>query len=491
MRRRRGLAAGFLSLRRLVTGLLLALWLAGVVLPASVGAAIASTDVVIVVDTSDSMAFPSDIPQDFPNRDKYRRAVAQLVSTLEKSDDERTVRDLITFLDATQQLSSLSDDIDSYLQTHNLVLEDLSRLSTARTALKGYLDLVELNRQSGGNDRVSLVTFDSTATTNRSLGSDVAGTRTALDGLATGGGTNIGAGLQAALDVFAQNPAPAGTRQQIVLVTGGFATEGLSSEQILSGPAATAKSRNIPIYTVGLGLIPQIVQGDFLADLASATGGAYVFADSPESLAGSLLTYQGYSSSKVLAKYDGEIRSGQNLRAGSVEVPSGSQSLRMTYRSGAGTSMDISMTQPGGKVLTKADLSTSLKKQGDTTVVTINNPPPGRWDINLARADSGPDSTRYTLTASTEGTTTALPIALVSRVYESSEGWRPTLIFGTVVIVVVGIFYIYLTFRGLFNRNASTLGGCCSGCFTVLFALMIAVGWGGYWLWNQPFRPGG
>ena len=213
MRGRRGLAAGCLSLRRLVTCWLLALWLAGVVLPGSVGAAIASTDVVIVMDTSDSMAFPSDIPQDFPNRDQYRRAITQLISTLEKSDDERTVRDLITFLDATQQLSSLGDDIDAYLQTHNLVLEDLSRLSTARTALKGYLDLVELNRQSGGNDRVSLVTFDSTATTKRSLGTDVAGTRTALDGLATGGGTNIGAGLQAALDVFAQNPAPAVCRR--------------------------------------------------------------------------------------------------------------------------------------------------------------------------------------------------------------------------------------------------------------------------------------
>jgi hypothetical protein len=149
----------------------------------------------------------------------------------------------------------------------------------------------------------------------------------------------------------------------------------------------------------------------------------------------------------------------------------------------------MNLTRPDGKVLTKADLGTSLKKQGDTTVVTIDNPPSGNWSVSLARADSGTDSTKYTLTASTEGQTTILPIALVSRLSESSESWRPALIVATVVIAVVGIFYIFLTFRGLSNRNASTLGGCCSGCFTVLFALLLVIGWGGYWLWNQPFRP--
>jgi Mg-chelatase subunit ChlD len=489
MRRQPGFRAGGAPLWRVVACSLLALWLAGMVLPADVGAAIAATDVVLVVDTSDSMAFPSEIPQDFPNREKYRRLIAELISTLEKSDDERTVRDLIAFLDATVQLSQLGNDIDQYLQTHDITLDDLSRLTTARTALNAYLDLVELNRQSGGQDRISLVTFGSTAATGRPLGTDVAATRRALDGLATGGGTNIGAGLDAALDQLNQNPPPPGARQQIILVTGGFPTEGMSAEQILSGPAATAKSRNIPIYTVGLGIIPQIVDGEFLADLAGATGGAYLFADSPDQLAGTLLTYQGYSSSRVLAKYDGEIAAGQSLKAGTVRVPSGSQSLRMAYHSGAGTSLDMTLTQPGGKVLTKADLSTSLKKQGDTTIVTIDNPPSGDWSVSLARADNGTDSTHYTLTASTEGQTTALPIALVSRLSESSEGWRPALVLATVVIGAVGIFYIFLTFRGLFSRNASTLGGCCSGCFTVLFALLLAIGWGGYWLWNLPFRP--
>jgi hypothetical protein len=488
MRRRSGLAASISPLR-LLSCLLLAAWFAGIAPPPSVGAAIASTDVVLVVDTSDSMLIPSDIPPDFPNREEYRRTVALLLTTLEKSDDERTVRDVINLLDASVQLSRLQGDINQYLQNRNLTLDDLSRLNTAQAALQGYLDLVELSRQSGGNDRVSLVTFGSTASTAQPLGTDVAATRRALDGLTTGGGTNIGAGLQAALDQFARNPAQPGTRQQIILVTGGYTSEGLTNEQILSGPAATAKSRNIPIYTVGLGLIPQIVEGAFLADLASATGGAYLFADTPDKLAGTLLTYQSYNTSRILAKHEGEIRAGQSLRTGAVEVPSGSQSLRMAYRSGAGTGLDISLTQPGGRVLTKNDFATSLKKQGDTTVLTIDNPPPGRWEISLARSDSGQDTTRYTLTAATEGQTTQLPIALVARLYETAEGWRPTLILATVVSAIVGLFFIFLTFRGFGSRNASTAGGCFSGCFTIIIVLLIAVGWAGYWLWNQPFRP--
>lgn len=486
MRGRRGLAAASASWRPILAAFLVAIWLCGPVAPAPVGAAFASTDVVFVVDVSDSMDFPADIPQDFPNREEYRRAITQLIAALERGEDERTVRDLINLLDATVQLGRLQGDVDQYLQTHNIDLDDLSRLSAARTSLKGYLDLLELSKQTGTNDRVALITFADTATTRQPLGTDLAATRRTLDTLSSGGGTNIGAGLQAALDQLARSPAPAGARQQIILVTGGFTSAGLSNEQILSGPAQAAKSRNIPIYTVGLGLVPQIVDGDFLADLASATGGAYLYADSPDKLAGTLLTYQGFGSSRVLARYDGEVRAGQSLRAGTIEVPSGSQSLRMAYRTTAGTGLDVSLTQPGGRVLTKNDFAASLKKQGDTTIVTIDNPPPGRWEVSLARSDAKPDTAGYTLTAATEGQTTELPIALVTRLYESPEGWRPTLILATVVIGLVGLFFLFLTFRGFTGRNASTLGGCFSGCFTVIIVVLIAIGWGGYWLWNQP-----
>jgi hypothetical protein len=57
------------------------------------------------------------------------------------------------------------------------------------------------------------------------------------------------------------------------------------------------------------------------------------------------------------------------------------------------------------------------------------------------------------------------------------------------VITIVGLFFIFLTFRGFGSRSASRLGGCFSGCFTIIIVLLIGAGWAGYWLWNQPFRP--
>ncbi len=490
MHRRNWPAAAPSPLRRIAASVLLAIWLCSLVAPGTASAAFASTDVVLVVDVSGSMDFPAEIPQDFPNRDKYQTSITKLINFIESDSQERTVRDIVDGVGAGIQLSQLQGDVDRYLQTHNITLEDLSRLSAARRALKGYLDLLELSKQGGTNDRVSLVTFDSALGANQALTGNFATIRTTLDSLAASGGTNMGAGLQAALDQLARSPGAAGTRQQIILLTDGFNNEGMTNEEVLNGPAKAAKARNIPIYTVGLGLIQQTIDSEFLADLASATGGAYVFADSPDKLAGTLLAYQGYTSSRVLARYQGELRAGQSLKAGTVEVPSGSQSLRMSYRVSAGTALDVSLTRPDGRVLTKADLAASLQKQGDTGLLTIANPPAGRWEVNLSRADGGKDTAQYTLTAATEGRTTELPIALATRLYETPEGWRPYLIAATVVIGLVGVVFIYLTFRGLFNRRASTCGGCFSGCFTVLLVVLIALGWGGYWLWNQPIiRP--
>lgn len=490
MHRRSRLVATSSRLRRVMAAALLALWLCSLVAPGDAGAAFASTDVVLVVDVSGSMDFPAEIPQDFPNRDKYQQSITKLIVFLESGSQERSVRDLVDGASAGIQLSQLQGDVDRYLQTHNVTLEDLSRLSAARRALKGYLDLLELSKQGGTNDRVSLVTFDSGLGVNQALTGNFSTIRTTLDSLTANGGTNMGAGLQAALDQLARSPGAAGTRQQIIVLTDGFNNEGMTNEEILNGPAKTAKSRNIPVYTVGLGLVQQTIDSQFLSDLATATGGAYLFVNSPDKLAGTLLAYQGYTSSRVLARYQGELRAGQSLKAGTVEVPTGSQSLRMTYRVSPGTALDVSLTRPDGKVLTKADLSASLQKQGDTGLLTIANPPSGRWEVNLSRADGGKDPTQYTLTAATEGRTTDLPIALATRIYATPESWRPYLVFATVVIGLVGSFYLYLTFRGLFNRRASTCGGCFSGCFTVLLVALVAVGWGGYWLWNQPIiRP--
>ena len=132
-----------------------------------------------------------------------------------------------------------------------------SPCSTARTALNGYLDLVELNRQSGSNDRISLVTFDSTATANQPLGTDVAATRRALDGLTAGGGTNIGAGMKLAREELEKN-ARKNAHRLMVVMTDGVANKPSSTTQakaFVLQEAQAAKASKIQILTISMGAL--------------------------------------------------------------------------------------------------------------------------------------------------------------------------------------------------------------------------------------------
>jgi hypothetical protein len=489
MRRRRGKPSTLIGVRQALLALFLALLVLPLVAPPGAEAAFASTDVALVIDVSGSMEILAEIPQDFPHRDEYRDSLAQLVGFAEGNQGKRSLHDVASGIGSGVKLAQLEQDVDQYLQTHNLDLKEQSRLGAARRAAKSYLDLLELSRQGNNtNDRVALITFDTTLEVNQALTGDYTKTRQTLDTLEPLGGTNMGAGLQAALDRLGPAPATANARKQIILLTDGFSNEGLSSEDILNGPAKIAKSRNIPIYTIGFGLVPQTVDEQFLGDLASATGGAYVFADTPEALNATLLAYQSYNSGKVLGRFEGAINPGQqNLSAGTVQVPQGSQSLRMAYRTSTpDATVELTVTGPDGRALGKSSPGVSLAKNGNVGVLTVESPTAGDWRINVSRQDLGKAATDYAITAATEGTSTNLPIATVKGTIESPEGWRPFLILGSILFGGLALGFIVLTFRGLFSRQASTAGGCFSGCLTVLFIIVLVLGWGGYWLWNQP-----
>lgn len=478
----------FYGARRALFALLLALLIAPLFAPPGASAAFASTDIALVIDVSSSMEILSEIPQDFPHRDEYRDSLVQLIAFSEGGQGKRSLRDLANGIGSGVKLAQLEQDIDQYLKTHNLDLKEQSRLGAARRAAKSYLDLLALSRQgSGTNDRVALITFETTLGVNQALTDNYTKARQTLDTLEPLGGTNMGAGIQAALDRLGTTPATPSARKQIILLTDGFNNDGMTNEEILNGPAKIAKSRNIPIYTIGFGLVPQTVDEQFLGDLARATGGAYTFADTPEALNNTLMSYQSYNSGKVLASFEGSISAGQNLSAGTVQVPTGGQSLRMAYRTSTpDATIDLTVTGPDGRALTKSSPGVSLAKNGNLAVMTVENPQAGDWRVNVSRQDLGKSPTGYAITASTEGVSTNLPIATAKGTVESPEGWKPFLILGTILFGGLALGFIVLTFRGLFSKQASTAGGCFSGCLTILMIIVIVIGWGGYWLWNQP-----
>lgn len=113
-------------------------------------------------------------------------------------------------------------------------------------------------------DRAAVVDFDSFAVVKQGLTTDKAAVKQAIDTIDANGGTNIGAGVAAGLNILAGNGDPARARLMILLTDGvGAYSPSLTTQ---------AKAAGIAIYTIGLGAG---VDDALLQSIASGTGGTY------------------------------------------------------------------------------------------------------------------------------------------------------------------------------------------------------------------------
>lgn len=123
-------------------------------------------------------------------------------------------------------------------------------------------------------DRATVVDFDSNARVLQSLTTDFDAVNTSIDRLDAAGGTDIAAGINAAIDEYDRNSND--TRGKIaILLTDGQAPRGPAKSA-----AQSAAKRDIPIYTIGFGN----PDDQLLQDIASITGAKYHKVDSAEDL---------------------------------------------------------------------------------------------------------------------------------------------------------------------------------------------------------------
>lgn len=132
-------------------------------------------------------------------------------------------------------------------------------------------------RRLGEGDRAAVVDFDSGAIVRSGLTDDVATLDAALDGIDDVGGTNIGAGVSAALDLFGE---PEIDPEQRTLRTIILLTDGQGSYN--SSLTTLAQQREVRIYPVGLG---SDVSESLLSGIAEQTGGMYFAAADADQLA--------------------------------------------------------------------------------------------------------------------------------------------------------------------------------------------------------------
>lgn len=155
------------------------------------------------------------------------------------------------------------------------------------------------------DDRLALVTFDGDAHTLVGLSRvDTGRLRPLLQGLSTGSGTNLGAGMLAGLSEVAGSDRV----RKVLLLTDGQANEGVTDPAELAG---MAHADGVTLSTVGLGL--DYNEG-LLAQLADAGGGNYEFVDASTDLARLYANELTHASTQVSVGTSLRLRFGEGVR---------------------------------------------------------------------------------------------------------------------------------------------------------------------------------
>ena len=124
------------------------------------------------------------------------------------------------------------------------------------------------------NDRAAVVSFASYAYELTGFTGNKETLKNAVNSLGCSGGTDIGAGISMALDLFKKQPLNDNKLKSIVLLTDGDGAYSYDYNK-------EAKDNNIIIYTVGLG---SGVRTSVLTDIADKTGGKYFYANNASNL---------------------------------------------------------------------------------------------------------------------------------------------------------------------------------------------------------------
>ncbi|MBI4045127.1 MAG: VWA domain-containing protein [Candidatus Diapherotrites archaeon] len=150
---------------------------------------------------------------------------------------------------------------------------DGPRINNAQVAAN---DFVDFNGWKFPPDQIGLVSFNSSATTNRQLSSDGNSVKSAIDALVATGGTDIADGINAGTtELTSVRANPNALKFQILL------SDGQSNQGDANVAAQNAANNNIVIYSIAFGADADSV---LLSNVAQITGGKYYAASDENAL---------------------------------------------------------------------------------------------------------------------------------------------------------------------------------------------------------------
>lgn len=357
---------------------------------------------VLVLDVSGSMDDPARIPPDFPEAAKLKERQDAVGRLVEQAHPGRKVPLSVIAggLLGLPDLLSLRSDLVAYLKQRNVDPASISKLAALKAAATALLTAVQFERDhAGADDRVGIVTFSSDAAVLARPTAQVAGLGAAVQGLSTSGSTNMGAGLQSALDLLKGQPNPS-----ILLLTDGWNNDGMTDDEVLGGPVQAAASGRVPVCTVGLGEAPADVDQRLLRDIAGRTSGGYHFVSGDSPLGGDLLACHLSLAGEVLAEQRGTVRQGQVVPGQGFTLPAGRHRLSVTL-SYPGSQVDLRLTDPAGRAVGQGYPGASVTRSPGAAVLTVANPAAGRWGLAVAGVQTAAAGEPFVATAATEGAT--------------------------------------------------------------------------------------
>ena len=456
---------------------------------------------VMVLDVSGSMESPAVIPAGFPKAQELKDKTDAVSSVLEQwqSGQKLPAGALVSGATSLTDLVQLQQELQAYEQQQGVDPNATSKLAVMKASADSLADRLAVeSKAAGAHNQLGAITFSTTAAVLAALNSNPATLKPLIDGLKTDGSTDIGDGLQQAVQMLNGQQAPA-----IVLLTDGWNNTGMTNDQILSGPVAVARSKGIPICTIGIGISHNDVDQQLLTTIARKTGASYYFVGDGVSLADTMQACHGSISGQLLADFRGKVSQGQTVDVPGWQVPSGKKRLDVTV-TWAGSDLDLQLVNSNGQTI-KLDPSNSIHRQGLIAVSIPNPPGGGSWSAKVVGKDvSNPNGEDFFVNASSDGATDSQHFSSLTASEAKASGplgqVRETIRLVLVIAAIAGgVAILLLAIRGIIRRSRARAlakkGEKQKGKFLVpallylvavlsLIALVLAAG--ANYVWNTP-----
>ncbi len=254
-----------------------------------------------------------------------------------------------------------------------------AKITDAKKAAIDFVDFIQKD------DKVAVVSFATTATTNFTLttiASDATKTsaKNAINGIAAGGNTSIGAGMQ-----FGQTELNKGDPNEPHVML--LLSDGLENTPPLIATVLPTIPQKTDIYTIGLGAD---VDAARLKQVADATGGTYHFTPTSAALGQIYTRIRGsITGQQTLAAYNGTIsQGGTQTHNVTLDALTALATFLMTFQ---GSDVDLELVTPSGRLIdpqvAASDPNIEYSEGSTSDFYTVSAPEAGQWILRIRGVD--------------------------------------------------------------------------------------------------------